>query len=76
MGRPMTTHTYAILEVSAAAYDEIAERLRKSGYGHGRPFRRAAPDVKEYINANAPPAIDDRQVIDMHGIALAKEETR
>lgn len=28
------THTYAILEVSPAAYEEIAEKLRSAGYGH------------------------------------------
>lgn len=28
------THTFAELEVSAAAYDEIAGKLREAGYGH------------------------------------------
>lgn len=28
----MTTHTYAILEVSREAFDDVAERLRKAGY--------------------------------------------
>lgn len=28
------THTYAELEVSAAAYDEIAGKLRAAGYDH------------------------------------------
>jgi hypothetical protein len=28
-----TTHTYALLEVTAAAYDEIASKLRGCGYG-------------------------------------------
>jgi hypothetical protein len=27
------TYTYALLEVSAAAYDEIAAKLREAGYG-------------------------------------------
>lgn len=31
MGR--ITHTYALFEVSAAAYDEVASRLRECGYG-------------------------------------------
>lgn len=29
-----TTHTFAVLEVSAAAYDEIASKLREAGYDH------------------------------------------
>jgi hypothetical protein len=29
-----TTYTYAELEVSAAAYDEIAGKLRAADYGH------------------------------------------
>ena len=28
------THTYALLEVSAAAYEEIAKKLREAGYDH------------------------------------------
>ena len=28
------THTYAELELSRAAYDESADRLRKAGYDH------------------------------------------
>lgn len=28
------THTYALLEVSAAAHDEIAAKLREAGYDH------------------------------------------
>lgn len=28
------THTYALLEVSSAAYDEIAKKLKDAGYGH------------------------------------------
>lgn len=28
------THTYALLEISAEAYDEIAGKLRAAGYGH------------------------------------------
>lgn len=30
----MTTHTYALLEISAGAYDEIAAKLRAAGYDH------------------------------------------
>ena len=30
----MGTHTYAMLEVSRAAYHEIADKLREAGYGH------------------------------------------
>lgn len=29
-----STHTYAELEVSAAAYDEIASKFRAAGYDH------------------------------------------
>ncbi len=28
------TYTYAVLEVSAATYDEIAAKLRAAGYDH------------------------------------------
>ncbi|HEX5433537.1 MAG TPA: hypothetical protein VFY05_04815 [Candidatus Angelobacter sp.] len=28
------THTYVVLEVSDAAYDEIAGKLREAGYDH------------------------------------------
>lgn len=28
------TYTYAILEISPAAYDEIAAKLKAAGYGH------------------------------------------
>lgn len=28
------THTYALLEVSKQAYDEIAKKLREAEYGH------------------------------------------
>lgn len=28
------THTYVILEISHAAYEEIAEKLREAGYAH------------------------------------------
>src|SRR5687768_10458814 len=28
------THTYAELEVSAAAYDEVADKLKAAGYDH------------------------------------------
>ncbi len=56
------TRTYAVLEVSKAAYDEIAEKLRAA----------------EYHQAFIAEFVDDRTsvsrvVIDMHGIALAEE---
>jgi hypothetical protein len=28
------THTYALLQISATAYEEIAQRLRAAGYAH------------------------------------------
>lgn len=31
---PRTTHTYALLELSPAAHEEIARKLREAGYGH------------------------------------------
>jgi hypothetical protein len=34
-----STHTYALLEVSKAAFDEIAAKLRAAGYDHA--FRDA-----------------------------------
>ena len=29
-----TTHTFALLELSPAAFEEIASKLREAGYGH------------------------------------------
>lgn len=49
------THTYAVLDVSAAAYDEIRRKLEDANYQHA--FH---PD-------------GGRILIDMHGIAIAKE---
>lgn len=54
------SHTYAVLEVSQATYAEIRAKLVDAGYDH----------------ALHTPAVsgEDREVIDMHGIAL-KEST-
>lgn len=51
------TYTYAILEISQAAFDEIADKLRDADYH--RAFRRKnhEPDIS----------------IDMHGIAVRGE---
>lgn len=49
------SRTYAVLELSGAAYAEIREKLEAAGYEHA--FHRS----------------DDRDVIDMHGIAVAAE---
>ena len=48
------SHTYALLEVSAAAYDEIKQKLIDAGYRS---------------------AINEAAEIDMHGIALVRNET-
>ena len=53
----MSTHTYAILRISPAAFTEIKDRLGAAGYSHA-------------FNEQ-----DGELVIDMHGIALAKEQT-
>jgi len=29
-----STYTYAIIEISPAAYKEIADKLKEAGYGH------------------------------------------
>lgn len=49
------TYTYAVLEISQLAYDEIAAKLEAAGYQHA--FHRDPTD-------NGAP------VIDMHGIAV------
>jgi hypothetical protein len=49
------THTYAILEISRAAYDEIRAKLEAASYQH------------TFIQKQS------REVIDMHGIAVAIE---
>ena len=51
------TYTYAILEVSRAAYDEIAAKLRAAEYYHVFHDHDVTVGV----------------VIDMHGIALRAE---
>ncbi|MGB6724500.1 MAG: hypothetical protein WBE74_01270 [Terracidiphilus sp.] len=53
-----STHTYATLDVSHAAYIEIKEKLEKAGYSD--QFH----DDQD----------GDGVVIDMHGIALKDEE--
>lgn len=53
------TYTYTILEVSPAAYKEIAGKLLDAGYGN------AFHEEGEY-------GVD---VIDMHGLAIAPETT-
>ena len=53
-----STYTYAILEVSKEAYDEIRAKLEKAGYQQA--FHQSPTE--------------DQEVIDMHGIALAVEK--
>ena len=54
------THTFATLEISQSAYDEIHNALAEAGYEH----------------AFIPGVLDDKrkphEVIDMHGIGLVK----
>lgn len=57
-----STHTYAILDVSTAAYDEIREKLKIAGYEHA--FHRQGTGKARQ---------EDREVIDMHGIGLRQE---
>lgn len=51
-----STHTYAVLAVSPAAYAEIRAKLAAAGYEHTFHVE------------------DGEEVIDMHGIALGKEQ--
>jgi hypothetical protein len=51
------TYTYAILEVSSAAYREIKQKLEAAGY---------EDQIIDDLGG-------DRGVIDMHGIAIAEE---
>lgn len=53
-----TTHTYAILKISEAAYEEIRTKLEAAGYSHAF-----------HANDDAPAS----PIIDMHGIAIAPE---
>jgi hypothetical protein len=62
-----TTYTFAELEVSAAAYDEIAAKLREAGYDHA--FVPARTEIQG-VQTEREPAID------MHGIALTREEPK
>lgn len=56
-----STHTYAILPVSSAAYAEIKQKLEVAGYQYA--FHDTRPG-------------EDGIVIDMYGIALKNEEER
>jgi hypothetical protein len=58
------THTYAILPLSPAAYQEIREKLLAAGYGHA-------------VHDRNDPAPHSGECIDMHGLAVQseKEET-
>lgn len=51
------TYTYAILEVSQSAYDEIKSKLEEAEY------------QDQFIESR-----DHGLIIDMHGIAIAKEK--
>lgn len=53
------THTYVTLDISEAAYYEIYDKLRQAGYDHC--FHESDSGSKT-------------PVIDMHGLALVKEE--
>lgn len=55
------THTYAMLEVSASAYDEIAEKLKAAGYDH-------AFMVGEDVNGHS--------TIDMQGLGITRAEVK
>lgn len=51
----MTTHTYALMMVTKATYDEVRGLLQRAGYGHA---------IHEPENEHQGPALD------MHGLAL------
>lgn len=57
------THTYAVLEVSKATFDEIAEKLSKAGYHHVFHSESHGADREQ-----------KDVVIDMHGIGLKQED--
>lgn len=54
------THTYALLPVSRAAFDEIAGKLKDAGYDHSLDHDRE----------------DKLMLIDMHGLALVPEDSK
>lgn len=49
------THTYAALEVSAAAYDEIAAKLRAADYDHAIDDEEGAIDMSGIALVRAEP---------------------
>lgn len=55
-----STYTYAILEVSKAAYEEIKKKLEDAGYHHALHTHEGEPTP----------------VIDMHGIGLKQEDSK
>jgi len=54
-----STHTYVVLKISPAAYNEISEALRAAGY--------------DQAFMDDPHRDSDVPLIDMHGIALDKK---
>lgn len=56
------SHTYAVLQVSAATYAEIREKLKAAGYEHAFHVEERAFRMNDRREV---------EVIDMHGIALS-----
>lgn len=54
------THTYVMMDISAAAFEEIKRKLLAAGYDHA-----IIPSFRE-----------DKEALDMHGIGLQIEEQR
>lgn len=61
----MATHTYALLAVSKATYDEIKAKLVAAGYEHAITGIAALRQSGRCTGA---------EVIDMHGLALHEEQ--
>lgn len=59
MTRATHTHTYAALEVSAAAYDEIAAKLRAAEYHHAFDTEEGVIDMNGLALLRAEPTTGD-----------------
>ena len=69
----MTAYTYAVLELSPAAYREISEKLREAGYGHA--FKDGPGGEVIDMNGLAVKALKERPPSALNPSALTPAET-
>lgn len=67
------THTYAILELSKAAVDEISEKLREAGYDHA--FHDGVVDMHGIAVSYEPKEHSWKEIYRGGGVAVKQCET-